>query len=266
MDQARFNNAIALRNSGKAVDALREFRLMAAEADDANEKASLLANEATCYCRLSRLADAERALDQARTAARVPSVFVVVDFLAACLADQQGKSTKALVLFERALQKHGELLKTSEYRDLFEDIQQRRAFILLRSKRNSEALLLLEEATSFTTLSAEDQQEIRLCLGICYAELHKNDLAKQELLRAIDCRLANDTEVHARYRLGLLYFADHAFAQAKHQLEAILEGHPGDILNLPRKYIYEQLSTTCHYLGDEELAKRYRQLIENRSA
>jgi len=242
---------------------MREFRLMAEEAGNPNEKASLMINEVRCYCSLGRLGDAERTLGEIRDLAVDDVVVRVnVDFGAASLAAQRGDMKNALVRYEAILQEYVQLLSTSEYRDLYEDIQQRRAFALANLDRYAESLSVLREATSFRTLTAEDHQQIHLYLGICYGELRESALAKDELLRAIDFGLKNDVEAQARYRAGILYFSAGAFAQAKYQLQTILEDRQGDIPNLPRGYIYEQLSRTCHYLGEEENARRYMKMAQ----
>jgi hypothetical protein len=98
---------------------------------------------------------------------------------------------------------------------------------------------------------------------VCYAELHEEDAAKEELLRAIRFGLKNDAEVEPRYRVGVLYFVDGGFAQAKRQLESILETHLEGTKATPSKLIYYQLSRVCHYLGEKENARRYTKLAQD---
>ena len=266
MDQARFDRARALRESGRVEHALEEFHSMAVESDDANEEAALMINEVRCYSMLGRVSDADHVLENIQELA--PDDIIVranVDFSAACVAAQKGEHGKALLRFEGMLEDYVDLLKTPEYRDLCEEIQQRRAFSLTHLGRYGEALPLLKEASSFSTLRADVQQQVHLYLGICYAALHEDRLAKEAFLSAIEFDLKNKIEAEARYRVGVLYFLTGGFAQAKHQLEVILQTYRDEVPNVPRKYVYQQLSRACHYLGEKENEKRYAKLAENSS-
>jgi len=239
---------------------------MAAESGDANEKSAFLINAVRCYADLGRLAEAERILGEIRELAPDDSeVRFAVDFGAACVTAQGGQHEKAVALFEGMLKEYDELLRTSEYRDFYEETQCRRAFSLTHLKKYREAISAVSEAGPFRALKAEIEQETHLYLGTCYTELGERQPAKQEFLRAVGFNLKNDTDAQARYHLGVLYFLDSGFAQARHQLEAILENYPQEIPNVPRKDIYLQLSRVYHYLGEKENAKRYAKLAESPS-
>jgi hypothetical protein len=60
----------------------------------------------------------------------------------------------------------------------------------------------------------------------------------------------------------VLYFLTGGFAQAKHQLEFILQTYQDEVPNVPRKYVYQQLTRVCHYLGEKEDEKRYGKLAD----
>lgn len=258
MDQKRFEEALALRDSGHVDEAITEFRSLSAKADDSNEKASLMLNEMRCYSSLGQLTKAEHILSQIRSLAPDDTVVNVnVDFGAACLLAQRGEFKKALLEYERILQEYVSLLARPEYRNLYQDIQQRRGVAFVNLGKYAEALPILEQATTFTTLGVEGEQEIRLYLGISYNGLHQEGRAKKEFLAVIAFNIENDIEAQAHYRVGVLYFREGAFAQAKQQLERLLQTHQGEIPNLPVKYVYEQLSRACHYLGEERNAKEY---------
>jgi tetratricopeptide (TPR) repeat protein len=258
MDKKRFEKALALRDSGRLDEAITEFRSLSAKADDKNEKASLMLNEMRCYSSLGQLTNAEHILGQIRSLAPDDAVVNVnVDFGAACLSAQRGEFKKAIVEYEQILREYVPLLARPEYRNLYEDTQQRRGIALVNLGKYAEALPVLEEATSFTTLGTEGEQETRLYLGISYNGLHEEGRAKKEFLRVIALNVKNSVEAQAHYRVGILYFTEGAFAQAKQQLEMILQTYQGDIPNLPLKYVYEQLSRACHYLGEERNAKEY---------
>ena len=258
MDQRCFENALALRDSGHSEDAAKKFRAMAMEASDINERASLMINEVRCYCNLGWLNDAECTLKRIRELSPDdPVVCANVDFGAACLAAQKGQFKDALREFEKMLSEHDQLFETSEYRDLYEDIQTRRAIALAKLGRHSEAVSVFGQTKSFITLGVEDWQEVYLYEGICYSELHESDRAKKAYLLAIDCDVESTIRAEARYRVAILYFKEGAFAQAKRQLEMILANHNGDLPNLPQSYVYEQLARTCNYLGQARDAEKY---------
>jgi tetratricopeptide (TPR) repeat protein len=263
VDQSRFDNAIMLRDSGRLEDAILEFHAMVEEARDSNEKASLMINEVRCYANLWRLTDAELILTEIdELAPNDIGVRINVDYGAACVTEQRAQYEKALLRYEGILQEYVQFLRAPEYRHIYEDTQQRKAVVLVYFGRYGEALPILKEATSFSTLTVEGRQKVHLYLGICYSEVHEVRLAKEELLRTIAFALKNDNEADARYRAASLYVQDGAFAQAKLQFESILETHPGGILNVTPKYIYEQLSRICHYLGEKDAAKRYAKLAQ----
>ncbi len=263
MDWVRFQKATALRDSGRAEDAAREFHLLEAEVDSTNERAALLMNEHTCYCDLGRLDEAQRLMTQIRTLETTDLVVrLVVDFGEACMHIQMGQTGKGLSEFQEILALYPELLQSS-HRNLYESIQRRRGVSLSKLNRHSEALPLLSEASAFANLVAEDKQEIHFYLGICYDQLREWVSAKEHYLQAIGLELNSDLEAHARYQVAIIYFNAGAFAQAKHHLEAVLQARDGDVPNLPKQYIYELLSRTCHYLGEKQDAQRYASLARH---
>jgi len=263
MDIQRFQKAISLRDSGRLQDAVGEFDAMARETTDANEKASLLINEVRCYSGLGYFSEAERVLSE--THELRPDDVVVrlnVDFGGACLAAQKRETEKAALVFGRILRDYSEILGTPEYRDLYEDIQQRRASAMVDVGRCAEAVPILRAARSFNSLKKEILQQVKLDLGICHAALGESVLAEEEFLEVINFGFNNEIEAQARFRLGIVYFTKREFLKAKQQLEAILRLYQDEIASLPRKYVYEQLSRSCHYLGDEASAKRYMGMAE----
>ena len=259
----RFDDANALWDSGRIEEAIREFHAMAMESHDVNEKCGLMLNEVRCYADLGRLADSERVLGQIRQLVPDDSdVCFGVDFGAACVTAQGGNHDNAVLQYERILKEYACLLEAPEYRYYYEEIQRRKGLCLAFLGRYSEAIPVLREASSFSGLVPAIGQEVNLYLGICYAELHENNLAKEQFLHAIEFGLKNGVEAEARYRAAILYFAEGGFAQTKYQLESIVRTSREEIRNVPRKYIYVLLSRACWHLGEEENAKRYAKLAE----
>lgn len=187
---------------------------------------------------------------------------MVVDFGDASMATQMGKLEEGALKFKRILQENQEQLGSPEHRDLYEDIQERRAFALMGIDRHAEALPILKEAASFTTDRA-DPQLVHFYLGVCYSSVSEPNLAKEEFLHAIGLGLNNHFEASARYRLAMLYFMSHAFAQAKLHLESAL-ALPDGVNDVElRRYIYQGLSRTCHYLGEFQEEQKYLSLAES---
>jgi tetratricopeptide (TPR) repeat protein len=262
MNQIRFEKALALYNSGHCEDAIRELRSLEREFNDPNEKTLVLISEHKCYCELGRLDEADRVIGRIRKLAPTElEVRIIVDFGEACMHAQMGKFEKAVLEFEGILTFYSDVLQNSR-RDLFESIQIRRGVALSNIGKYSEARAILHEASGFADLADDDKQEIHFYLAVCYRELHENELAKEEYLKAIAFGINNDLEAHAHYAVALIYFKARAFAQAKLHLEAILRTHGTNIPNLPIKYVYEQLSHVCKHLGESDESKRYADLAK----
>src|ERR1700687_713154 len=267
MDQTRFENANKLWGAGRKDDAAREFHAMAEEADNPDEKAGLLINEHKCYVQMGHLDKANEIMRQIRSLP-VQNKFVrmIVDIGDASMTTQMGKLKEGVAKFEKIVELHRDELRSALLRYLYEDIQQRRGFALTSLERYAEAASVLKEAASFSISSAtspEDIQGVHFYLGICYAALSETDLAKETYLRAIGFALGNEIEAKARYRLAILYFTSRASAQAKLHLEAALQ-LPSEAINAQlRKDIYQQMSRTCHYLGELENERNYSKLAES---
>jgi tetratricopeptide (TPR) repeat protein len=257
MDWVRFQNATALRDSGRAEDAAREFRLLETEVNETDEKAALMLNEHRCYCDLGRLDEASLILNQIRKLApRDPEVCLIVDFGEACMNIQMGHLERGLKEFDEILHRYADLLEGSQ-RHLSESIQRRRGVALCNAGRHAEALPLLKKSSTVSGLSGEDGQEVHLFLGTCYDRLGQTAMAKEEYLKAINFGIKTALEAHARYRVAILYFNTGAFAQAKHHLEAILQAYPepGNA-DIPRKYVSELLQRTRRYLDNADKGRK----------
>jgi tetratricopeptide (TPR) repeat protein len=263
MDSARFENANKLLDAGSAGDAAREFHAIAEEADDLDERAAALANEHKCYCQTGQLDKANEVMRQMRTLPLEDKfVRMVVDFGDACMTAQMGKREEGALKFKRILETNQELLGSSEHRDLYEDIQERRAFLLAGLGSYSDAMPILKEALTFTT-DRSDPHLVHFYLGVCHDAASESSLAKEEFLRAISLGLDNRFEASARYRLAMIYFMSRAFAQAKLHLESAL-AVPGGVADIQlRKNIFQGLSRTCHYLGEPQEEQKYLELAQS---
>jgi len=262
MDWTRFENANKLWKAGRNEDAAQEFHAIAEEVEHADEKAGVLINEHKCYCQIGKLNEAREVMREIRVLPMQNNfVRMIVDFGDACMTTQLGNLEEGVLKFEKVLQSNHEELRDPRNRDLYEDLQERRGFALTSLRRYAEALPILKEAASFTKDS--DPHLVYFYMGICYQDTSQPASAKEALLRAIQLGVSNEHEASARYRLGILYFRDRAFAQAKYQLESALQLPESAIDRELRKNIYHRASRTCHYLGEAEEEQRYLKLMKS---
>lgn len=263
MDLQDFKHLTELENSGRIEEAIRESQIRLAKATDPNEKASLLGGIHVSYCKLGRLAEARQTLDQLKQIEISDlEVRLNAEFCEPCLLIQEGKREEGVTAFATMLQRHSEAFKEDRFRYLYEDIQCRRALVLVGLSRFKEALPILKEAVYFSFDEPADRQRVHFALGVCLEETNDTDAARNEFVRVAGFGLKNDLEERARYHIARFCFTARAFAQARQQLEIILRDYPdGGVVS--RKYVYEQLSHTCRHLGDKSNAKRYMDLARH---
>jgi tetratricopeptide (TPR) repeat protein len=263
MDWGCLEELVQLEDSGRFEEAILESERLLEQAVDDDQRASLLKGQLTCYLRLGRSADARGVLGQMKQLH--PSEMEIrlnAEFCEPCLLLQEGKFEEGISALAAMLQRYGGALKEERFRYLYEDIQCRRAFALVGISRFADALPILKEAVSFSFNQATDEQQTHFNLGICCEETKDLDAAKREYLIAVGFNIKNDIEEQARWRLALLFYTDGALAQARKQLEVILQEVPDQNAVIPRKWVYQQLSMVSRYLGDKANAKIYMDLAK----
>jgi tetratricopeptide (TPR) repeat protein len=243
---------VELRNAGRIDEAIIEHERLLTQATNDDERASILRGLEACYRILGRLVEARRVLGQIQQLDISDlEIRLSSEFDEPCLLVEEGKTEEGICAFASILQRHGEALKEDCFRYLYEDIQRRRAFALIAVSRFTEALPILKDAASFRFDEATYEQQIHFGLALCFEETNDFEAAKREFLRVVAFNLKNDLEEQARYRLSRLYVRAHGFAQARKQLETIIQEFSAENNVVPRKYIYEQLSKVCACLGDK---------------
>jgi tetratricopeptide (TPR) repeat protein len=263
MDWSCYERVNQLQKSGRVEEAIQECDRLLTRAVDDDERASLLNGELICYAILGRMGEARRVLGQMQQLH--PSevdIRLSPEFCGACLLLQEGKFEEGISALAAMLQRYGGALKEERFRYLYEDIQCRRALALVGISRFADALPILKEAVSFSFNQATDEQQTHFNLGICCEETKDLDAAKREYLIAVGFNIKNDIEEQARWRLALLFYTDGALAQARKQLEVILQEVPDQNAVIPRKWVYQQLSMVSRYLGDKANAKIYMDLAK----
>jgi tetratricopeptide (TPR) repeat protein len=258
MDTAHFERIAELRDSGRLEDAIRQSQVLLTETTDANDKASVLTGIHVFYCTLGRLKEARQTLVQLKQL-HISDLEVLLnaEFCEAPLLIQEGRYQEGLSAFVAMLDRYSEAFKEERFRYLYEDIQCRRALMLVGLSRFKEALPILREAVCFSFNQATDGQQVHFALGVCLEDINEAEAAKQEFIRVAGFDLKNDVEERALYRLAILRYKTGALAQAKQQLETILRDFKNQNPAVPRKQVYECLSQTYRHLGDKVNEKLY---------
>ena len=261
MERSRWEHLV---NLDRPEEKIRECEVMMAETADANERASLLGIMHVAYCQLNRTKEARQALEEMKQIEITENeIRLTAEFCESAFLIQEGKCEEGLAGFKAMLDRHAEALKQPSYRYLYEDIQCRRAFTLVDLSRFEEALPLLREALRFSLDPATgDEQRLHFALGLCFQDAKEDQAAKQEFLHVVRLGIKNSIGERALYLLALLQYKDGAVAQAKLQLETLLRDFPAESSVVPRSYVYQTLSQTFRYFGDEKNEKLYADLAK----
>jgi tetratricopeptide (TPR) repeat protein len=258
----RLEKAQKLRDSGHIEEAAHEFHAFAEELNHPDEKAVALINEHECLIAMDAPERAKGVMTQLQSLPiQEKYVRMLVDYADAVMTIAARQYQEGISKLESMLELYRDLLNTIDFKYLYEQIQRRRGIALTTLKRYLEAIPILEEATCFTGATTTDTQLVYFNLGICYAGATKTDLAKAAYLRTIDLQLDNPTEADAHYRLAILYFKQRAFAQSKYHLETALQA-PEMLSDQLKRFIYQQMSRTCHYLGEFAEEQKYSRMAE----
>ncbi len=263
MDWPWIKHLVELRDSGRLQEFIQESQLLLARSTDNNEKASLLTGAHVCCVMLGRLGVARQMLTQMQEL-EIPEIEVRLnaEFCEPCLLIQECKPEEGIAAFEQMLHRYGDVFREARFQYLYEGIQCRRALALFELSRFTDALPILKEIDTFSFEEETDDQRTHFALAVCYEETDVAESAKQEYFRVIGLNLKNDLEERARYRLSRLLYRSGALAQARKQLEIIVDTYPKTDAAVPPTYVYKQLSQVCRYLGDKKKARLYWDLAE----
>ena len=130
MNESSFQKAIENNDPILARAAFPEIDSLLSQATDPNEKAYLLFSKSTCYGILGDFSEARKYLSSAlRQQPDDPHTRLTFDFNGGLLSQREGKYREALDAFTAVVANYAETLKSSDLRFMFEEIQQRRAFL-----------------------------------------------------------------------------------------------------------------------------------------
>jgi tetratricopeptide (TPR) repeat protein len=260
MQPNAFDRLAELRASGQHEEVLRESQKLLAETSDPDMQASLLIDGIGACLNLGKLNEARRLLTQLqRLDVSDLEGRLNAAFCEPCLLVQESRLEEGAAAFAAILRKHRDTFARPQFRYLYEDIQCRRGLALAELGRYTEALQILKEAVSFSFDDAVYELKMHYWLGVCLEEIKAIDQAKEEFFRIIAAGLKNEIEAHARYRLSVIYFTEGGFAQAREQLETLLQEFSTND-TFKHKDVYRGLSQICERLGDSAAARHYADL------
>ncbi len=259
MDIERFEHALALRDSGKAEEAVRELRKLVESTPDPDERASLVLNQSTCLSILGRFREAREQSDRARQISRNPDVWARADFGEACISSSEGKCDEAIRKFDCLLDKYRRILHTPENEDLYRETQIRRGLLLAGVGRFREARTVLEESLVFVD-STGDRDDLLCNLGRCYFELGYRDRAEETFLGLLKTGPSSAHVVWAHFFLGVIYSREGAHPKALLEFEwCLARAEEGQI---PKANLFLWLAAASRNLGFEDDAKSYEKLAD----
>lgn len=260
MTSSIIQTAIDSQDPVLAEEALREIDLRLASTLDSNDRVYLFFSASSCYGILRDFKKAQEhlsfALQQQPDDADTKLNF---EFIGGVLSQEEGNYGDALRRLTSVLLGHAHTLSQSEFRFMYEDIQQRRAFLLVTLSRFEDAIPVLQEALSFNLENAV-RSDALASLGRCYCETHKWVLARNSLSQAQEIGLTKDRERHFHFLFGIACFHTGALIEAKREFE-ICEQRVTEF-NVPIADVYLWLSSITRYLGETAESDRYARLAK----
>jgi tetratricopeptide (TPR) repeat protein len=256
-----------LRDTGRTEEAIHYAEELLTGASNPDDIGALLTCIVSLNMDLGRLVKARCALQRLK-GLEIPDVEVRLnsEFMEPCLLDQEGRTEEGLIALVAMLDREGRFIHDDRCRYLYQHIQRRRAWALFELSRFAEALPIVRESMSYAFEEVSDEQRMRWALGLCLEETGDSGRAVDEYFRVIGFNLRNEFEEQARCRLATLLVGTRAFAQARKQLEFVLEEFSDRAPVVPRSFVYGQLSIVCRCLGDQANSERYRQLANTAEA
>jgi tetratricopeptide (TPR) repeat protein len=251
-------HAIEGRDPALAKEALGQIDLLLGSTTDPNEKVYLLFSKSSCYGILGNFQEARTQLSLAlQQQPEDPHTRLTFEFNGGLLYQQEGSYGKALERFSTVLSSHSERLKQSELRFIYEDIQQRRAFLSVTLCQFKEAVPLLREILSFD-LRKDTRSDALSSLGRCHLELREWELARGYFLQAGALGVTKEREKTFHFYLGIAYFYTEALKEARQEFE-MCEKHASEY-QVPSLDLYAWLSSVCKRLGETAESERYARL------
>ncbi len=244
-----------------AKEALKEIDSLLPQTKDPNERVYLLFSKSSCY---EILRDFVRAREQLDLALREQpeDIDTKLSFRhhQGLLYQREGEYLKALEVFDSLLLQYASNFNRSDLRFMYEDLQQRRAFLCVTLRRFKDAIPLLREILSFN-LEKENRSEALAKLGLCYLELKDWPAARDYLLQARATGVTKNAGKTFHFYLGIAYFYTDSPQEAKEEFH-ICESRALEY-ELPLLDVYHWLASTCKLLGEVAESQRYARLARS---
>ena len=219
------------------------------------EKAGLLLNKAVFLGILKRFEEAREALVVALS--QNPDdveTQLQFDYIDGSLYHQEAKSAEAFTRLTAVLSKYAARWTDPQFKFIYEDIQQQRAFELFALRRYEDAIPLFIECLSFQMKPA-DRSCALANLGISYERLKDRQAAKNYLLQACEAGLTDDWAAEVHFHLGLTYAHLNLLQDSKREFLLCEQ-------LLPIAKVYDWLSRICGLLGENAESARYANLVK----
>lgn len=258
MSKSMIQKAVESQDPVLARKALREIDSLLSGTSDRNERVYLLFSKSSCFGILGDFNEARTQLFLAlKERPEDPDTCLAFEFNRALLLQQETSYPEALEKLTAVLTNNARRLKLPEWQFMYEDIQQRRAFICVTLRRFRDAILLLEEILSFN-LGSEVRSDALASLGLCYLELKDWRSAQDNFLKARAIGLTKDREKSFHFYLGIAYFYNDLLAEAKREFQ-FCEQNAVEC-ELPITDVYRWLSSTCKRRGETVESEHYDRL------
>jgi tetratricopeptide (TPR) repeat protein len=252
------DRALESGDPATAEEAFHEIDVRLQSLTSAREKADLLMRKAVLYEKVGRIDDARKQLRAALAEAPdEPDVRLQFDYIDGSIYHQEENFGEAFTRLTAVLSKYHARLALPDFRFVYEDIQQQRAFELFRLKKFQEAVPLFKECLAFD-MKPEDRSSALANLGICYVKLKRYEDAKDYLLQACKMGVTKDWEGHVHFYLAFTYAQLQLLRESKREFQLCEERAAEYQLPLERLYVW--LSRICGLLGEKAESERYARL------
>jgi tetratricopeptide (TPR) repeat protein len=258
MEEDVIDRAMASGDPAAAEEAFHEIDIRLRSLTSARERADLLMRKAVVYEKVGRIEDARKQLRAAlKEAPDDADVRLQFDYIDGSIYHQDKNFGEAFARLSAVLSNYSGRLADLDFRFVYEDIQQQRAFELFALGDYTNAIPLFEEVLSFESLG-RDRSVALANLGNCYARLKNFELARRYLEQAISLGQLHSWEGQAHYDLALTYACLNLLEQSKRELE--LCAVRAAEYHLPLEKIYNWLSRVCKGLGERSESEHYARL------
>jgi tetratricopeptide (TPR) repeat protein len=201
-DWNRFREIQTLRESGRAAEALTEFKALRESATDAADRSSILLHEALSYYDLGHFdKEVEAASEAVRLLPEESPTRPYAEFSLACAHGHEGKVDLAAQELKAFLKRHADLLSDNEHIQLRHDAQIRLIASLLTLGHAIEPLSIAD-ALKKEDISPEERAELSYREAVAHGLLGRHDHALELYREAITGPLEGSLVARAHFHIG----------------------------------------------------------------